>query len=161
MNIKIDKIKEILALMEEHDLQEIEVELEGMKIRLKKRGAEIQYVSGPMTAGVNTGSLPAAAPAEESAVVAHNFLEVKAPMVGTFYRAPSPGSEPFVDRGKVVASGDALCIIEAMKLMNVIKSDVNGKIIKILAENETPVQAGQVLFLVDPVRPMGTGNEGI
>lgn len=151
MSIDLKKIKELIALMEEHSLQEIEIESEGIKVRLKKTGSDIvQYVS-PSPA--YSREAPSGDVTEEKAQQTQkdNFIEVKAPMVGTFYRAPSPGAEPFVDRGTVIKSGDTLCIVEAMKLMNEIKAEVNGKIVDILVENAEPVEFGQVLFLVEPL----------
>jgi len=151
MSIDMDKIKEVIRLMEEHSLQEIEIENEGTKIRLKKSGGDIvQYVTPPSYSPENFSSH---AVSEEKVQQQEkgNFIEIKAPMVGTFYRAPSPGAEPFVDRGTVVKPGDTLCIVEAMKLMNEIKSEVSGRIVDILVENAEPVEFGQVLFLVEPM----------
>jgi acetyl-CoA carboxylase biotin carboxyl carrier protein len=79
-----------------------------------------------------------------------NSVEIKSPMVGTFYRSPSPGAKQYVEVGERVQAGQVVCIIEAMKLMNEIESDVSGSIVKILAENEQPVEFGQTLFLVSP-----------
>jgi len=137
------KIQEMIKLMEENGLQELEIETEGIKIRLKK-GVEVDISS----------KIPASSPqtsTSTSASKTSNLIEVKAPMVGTFYRAPSPGAKPFVEVGDTVEEGDVLCIIEAMKLMNEIKSECKGKIVEILVENGDPVEFGQVLFLIEPL----------
>ena len=77
------------------------------------------------------------------------YHEVRSPIVGTFYRAPSPDAEPYIEVGQTIKSGDVLCIVEAMKLMNEIESDIDGKVVKIMAENGKPVEYNQVLFLID------------
>jgi acetyl-CoA carboxylase biotin carboxyl carrier protein len=147
MNIK--KIEEVISLMEKHELAEITVEEEGVKIHLKKiHTGEVErtiQVHSPAVTHVKE-AVPAPLAKREMA----NVVEIKAPMVGTFYRTPSPDAKPFVDIGGLVAEGDVLCIIEAMKLMNEIKSEVKGKIVDVLVENGDPVEFGQVLFLVEP-----------
>ena len=98
-------------------------------------------------------SKPVRLPKEEKARTtkeAKNLMEIKSPMVGTFYKAPGPDTPPFIEIGDTIKEGDVLCIIEAMKLMNEIKSEVNGKVSDILVENGEPVEFGQVLFLVEP-----------
>ena len=146
MNIK--EIKEIINLMNEHGLTEFELEREGLRIRLRK-GAGPEGIEKIVMAS----SLPSEAPKGEAAQevkVPQKGLEIKAPMVGTFYRAPSPDAPPFVDTGATVEPGQVVCIIEAMKLMNEIKSEIKGKIVDILVENGDPVEFGTVLFLVEP-----------
>ena len=151
MNLK--EIKEMINLMNENNLSEIEIERDDLKIRLKRApgpGQEI-VVERPVisvareTQGAERGEgLPTEA-AEKK------LVEIKAPLVGTFYRAPSPEAEPFVEIGQEIEVGQVICVIEAMKLMNEIKSEVKGKIIDILAENADPVEYGQILFLVEPI----------
>jgi len=152
MNLK--EIKEIIKLMNENDLSQIEVEREGFKVKINKGPAGAPVVVS--SSGVEYRSAPAASaqPAVSAAPeVASTFglKETKAPMVGTFYRAPSPDAPPFVDVGQVVEVGQVLCILEAMKLMNEIKSDVRGKIVEIKVENAEPVEFGTVMFLIEPV----------
>jgi acetyl-CoA carboxylase biotin carboxyl carrier protein len=143
MNLK--EIKEMINLMNENDLAELEMERNGLKIRLKKKGREVYPEIRKDVAP------PVSPPAEVKAELpSAKTLEIKAPMVGTFYRAPSPDAEPFVEVGDEIEKEEVICIIEAMKLMNEIKSEVKGKIIKILVENGNPVEFGQVLFLVEP-----------
>ncbi len=145
MNIK--KIEEVIRLMEKHNLTEISVEEEGVKIHLRKGlSGEIERsvrIASPVL--TPAGEVP---PAEKEG--AKNVVEIKAPMVGTFYRSPGPDAKPFVDVGNRVNEGDVLCIIEAMKLMNEIKSEIKGKIVDVLAENGGPLEFGQAMFLVEP-----------
>lgn len=144
MNIK--KIEEVVRLMEKHNLTEITVEEEGIKIHLKKGHAGHIEKSIEMVSPVLTPSGEMPTPGKEE----KNVVEIKAPMVGTFYRSPAPDAKPFVDIGNRINEDDVLCIIEAMKLMNEIKSEVKGKIVDILVGSGDPVEFGQVLFLVEP-----------
>ncbi len=150
MNLK--ELKELIALMNEHHLVEIELEREGIKIRLRKSGADVAsdgvvvermvqaHAPGPAAAPV---LVPEAAPKISG-------IEIKSPMVGTFYRAPAPEAPPFVEVGQEIKPGQVLCILEAMKLMNEIKSEVKGRIVKITVENAQPIEFGQTLFIVEP-----------
>ena len=141
------KIEEIIALMEKHNLSEIEVEEEGVRLHLKKAHGSYEVImpaEAPRHISLPKGESPEAKPAGK------NFIEIKSPMVGTFYRAPSPDASPFVEIGSALKEGDVLCIIEAMKLMNEIKAEVKGKIADVLVENGDPIEFGQVLFLVEP-----------
>ena len=151
MNIK--EIKEMITLMNENNLLELEIEKEGMRIRLKKESpdtvkgsASSQIVTIPQFS-VNQERIQPQQKKEE----AKNLIEIKAPMVGTFYRAPSPESPPFVEVGQDLEEDQVVCIIEAMKLMNEIKSEVKGKIVEVLIENGQPVEFGQPLFLIEPI----------
>lgn len=159
MNIK--EIKEMINLMNENNLTELEIEKEGMRIRLKKgptgeismEGLKDKMVFA--APGPETLAYPGAAPHQvvESAPqssAASKTIEIKAPMVGTFYRAPSPESPPFAEINQEIEVGQVICIIEAMKLMNEIKSEVKGKIVDILVDNAEPVEFGQPLFLIEP-----------
>ena len=147
MNLK--EIKEMLDLMNEHELAEIEVEKEGLKLRLKKQPrGEIQVVKEVLAEGPRVIAKHEI-PAREA--IPDNLIEIKSPMVGTFYRASSPEASPFTDIGQELEVGQIICIIEAMKLMNEIKSEVVGKVKRILVENGEPVEFGQVLFLVESI----------
>lgn len=149
MNLK--EIKELIALMNENNLTEIEMERDGLKIRLKKGiggvSSEITAVeipspkTSPSEVKVTGSKIEEASPRQPA---------IKSPMVGTFYRAPSPEAVPFIEVGSQVVVGQVVCIIEAMKLMNEIKSDVKGKIAEILAEDGEPVEFGQSLFTIEP-----------
>ena len=141
-------IEEMLALMEARGLVEIEMEHQGLRIRLKKASSSpapqvVEYVAGvPQPAAPLPGQPPAA---EES----HRVV-IKSPMVGTFYRAPAPDAPAFVEVGQEIAVGQVVCIIEAMKLMNEIKAEVAGRLVEILVENGDPVEFGQPLFSIEP-----------
>lgn len=152
-------IKKIIKLVEHSDVDEIEIEEEGKKIRVSKNrvqsGPGPQYYQLPQTPGGNPQAAPVSTPApapvaEEKAKPEKKYHEIKSPIVGTFYRAPSPDAEPYIEVGQTVNAGGVLCIVEAMKLMNEIESDVAGKVVKVVVENAKPVEYGQVLFLIDP-----------
>lgn len=151
MNLK--EIKEMIALMNDNGLVELEVEKEGMRIRLKKSAGESPIYSGPVIIEKERAVTPSGIKEASAAAAAapSNVTEIKSPMVGTFYRAPSPESPAYVEIGQVIEPGQVICIIEAMKLMNEIKAEVKGKIVDILVDNAEPVEFGQPLFLIEPV----------
>ena len=151
MNLK--EIREMINLMNEHDLTEMEIEREGQKIKLKKASAEMPAVVAnvpPTYRPPAEAPAAGASPAQEGGASDPNAKEIKSPMVGTFYRAPSPEAPPFAEVGQTVEVGQVVCIVEAMKLMNEIKSEVKGKITEILVDNAQPVEFGQALFIVEP-----------
>ena len=138
--------------MNDNNLVELEVEKEGMRIRLKKMGAQASDFSGPVIIERQAQDKDArgdTAQTQLSQAQAARAIEVKAPMVGTFYRSPSPGAPPYVEIGQTIEPGQVICIIEAMKLMNEIKAEVKGKILEILVENAEPVEFGQPMFLIE------------
>lgn len=145
------KLKTLIDLVSESNVSELEItEAEG-KVRIVKSGGNVvqQFVAAPMQAApVQAAPAAAAAPAAEvaPAVVGH---QVKSPMVGSFYRASSPGAKAFVEVGDVVKEGDTVCIIEAMKILNEIESDKSGTVTRILAENGQAVEYGQPLFVIE------------
>jgi len=148
--------KELLELIKElADLPigELELEVDGVKLRLKKAVAQpvAEKVEIPAQP-VPTPSLQPVSPTQEDTPqFPPDAVVIRSPIVGTFYRAPSPDSPPYVDIGDVVEKGQTLCIIEAMKIMNEIESEVRGEILDILVENAEPVEYGQPLFLVRPL----------
>ena len=141
-------IEEMLQLMESRGLVELEMEHQGLRIWLKKATSSpapqmVEYVTGvPQAASAASAGRPAA---EES----HRII-VKSPMVGTFYRSPAPDAPPFVEVGQEIDVGQVVCIIEAMKLMNEIKSEVSGRIAEVMVESGAPIEFGQALFAVEP-----------
>jgi len=140
----IEKIKELLKSLENTSVEEIELEAEGFKLK-----AKFSRSSSPAPAP----SRPEEEPREEEPKAEEeekNYYVVESPMVGTFYRAPAPGAEPFVKEGDYVEKGQTLCIIEALKVMNEIESEVSGIVRKILVENGQPVEYGQPLFYIEP-----------
>lgn len=150
MNVK--EIKEMINLMNENGLVELEIEKEGLRIRLKKTSLGTESYNGPIVverqAVTEAGLKQIVETAKESSV---KTLEVKSPMVGTFYRSPSPEAAAYVEVGQNIEPGQVICIIEAMKLMNEIKSEVRGKILEILVDNAEPVEFGQPVFLIEPL----------
>jgi oxaloacetate decarboxylase alpha subunit len=149
MNLK--EIKDIINLMNDHDLMEIEIEREGTKIKIKKSSAGAhEAVRFPSSQFQIETIAPAQKPSSAD-TSRSNLKEISSPMVGTFYRAPSPDSPPFVDAGQIVEVGQVVCIVEAMKLMNEIKSEIRGKIVEVNVENAQPVEFGQTLFSVEPL----------
>jgi len=152
MNLK--EIKEILALMNENNLNEIEIERDGLKLKLKK-SVEGVVMSAPTHYAVESlpapKAVPVAAPLAGASDPSKNTKDIKSPMVGTFYRSPSPEAESFVEVGQTVEVGQVVCIVEAMKLMNEIKSEVRGKVTEVSVQNGEPVEFGQTLFIVDPL----------
>jgi acetyl-CoA carboxylase biotin carboxyl carrier protein len=143
------EIRRLADLLREYGLSEIEIEREGVRVRLRRE------LAGPVAAP--TAAAASAAPAQVESVASAmpapsqaHLLTIESPMVGTFYRAPSPGAQPFVREGDRVKKGQVVCIVEAMKLMNEIESKVAGRVMKVLVENAQPVEYGQPLFLVEP-----------
>jgi len=148
--VNIKEIKEMINLMNENSLVELEIEKEGLRIRLKKSVSGFENYNGPIVI-----EREKTVPGENKAVdqevkrKSSNTLEIKSPMVGTFYRTPSPEAPPYVEVGQIIEAGQVVCIIEAMKLMNEIKSEVKGKLIEILVENTEPVEFGQSMFIIE------------
>ena len=161
--MEVREIKTLLALMREHGLIELEIEDKKGKVRLV-RGVATNVAQGPIPAGAppqthpETRRVPARAPARMppgardgsgAPELAENQRLITSPMVGTFYRASAPDADPFVDEGDSVRKGQPLCIIEAMKMMNEIESELAGRVVKILCENAQPVEYGQPLIVVE------------
>ena len=143
--ITLDRVVELAV---RHGLAEIEVESAGTRIRVVREHAPV--AGGTRADAGAVTALPQ--PAAERAESTDHLVAVEAPMVGTFYRAPKPDAPPFVAEGDAVKEGQVLCIVEAMKLMNEIEAKTPGRIVKVLVENGQPVEFGQSLFLMDPLR---------
>ncbi|KAA3630031.1 MAG: acetyl-CoA carboxylase biotin carboxyl carrier protein [Proteobacteria bacterium] len=148
----IRKVKKLIELLEESGIAELEIREgeESVRISRNSQAPTTTYVTAPQMApqSATAAPVPHDAPTPP-APVEHQGHTVTAPMVGTFYRAPSPGSKVFVEEGQSVKEGDTLCIIEAMKMLNQIEADRSGVIKKILAENAQPVEFGQPLFVIE------------
>ena len=139
-------VDQVVDLAVRHNLAEIEVESDGTRIRVVREHAPA--AGAAVRAETAAAPTPLAQPAESTS----HLVPVEAPMVGTFYRAPKPDAPPFVSEGDVVKEGQVLCIVEAMKLMNEIEAKAAGRIVKILVDNGQPVEFGQSLFLMEPLR---------
>jgi acetyl-CoA carboxylase biotin carboxyl carrier protein len=149
--MKISFLKRLIEIVESSNIEEIELSRWWTKVRITKSRARTGNTDAPPVVEAQVGGKQAEAKDPEAAApVDENLLEIKSPMVGTFYLAPSPGAKPYVQAGDRVEPGQVVCIIEAMKLMNEIESDVSGTLVKIVAENAQPVEFGQTLFLVSP-----------
>ncbi|HUX60577.1 MAG TPA: acetyl-CoA carboxylase biotin carboxyl carrier protein [Ignavibacteriaceae bacterium] len=150
----LNLIKKLVKIVDTSEITDLEVEENGLRIKVAKKLRTFRTYDQPQVVIGNSSlqeSTEKIAPAKEtnSAVeIAENVHEIKSPIVGTFYRAPAPDADSYVQVGDTISQGAVLCIVEAMKLMNEIESDVSGKIIKILAENGKPVEYNQPLFLV-------------
>jgi acetyl-CoA carboxylase biotin carboxyl carrier protein len=162
------ELKELIEFLIEKDIAEFELERGDVKVRIKRGGEAVASASAPdtrfftvhaaPTVAADLGTAPSATspPAAPAAPVAatpapeEGLHIVRSPIVGTFYESPSPGSPPFVKPGDMVEAGQILCIVEAMKLMNEIESDVSGEIVKKLVANNAPIEYGQELFAIRP-----------
>ncbi|RJQ54511.1 MAG: acetyl-CoA carboxylase biotin carboxyl carrier protein [Actinobacteria bacterium] len=146
----VSQIRELVQLVEASDVNEVVVEEGGVKISVRKGASGAAAAASVQGAGAGQVETPAVAPSAATTEVPDGYKEITAPMVGTFYRSPSPDSPPFVEVGDVVEEGQSLCILEAMKLMNEIGAEEKGIIREILVENAEPVQYGQPLFRYEP-----------
>lgn len=153
----INLIKKLIKIVEQSEVTEFSVQEGDLKVKISKnspQNSQVQFHHVPFEAA-QPASNPypvqhveiKSTPVTESKSTYH---EIRSPIVGTFYRAPSPDADPYIQVGESISQGTVLCIIEAMKLMNEIESDISGKIVKILVENGTPVEYNQPLFLVEP-----------
>jgi len=158
MNLK--DIRELIEILKDSDVSEFELERSGTRISIRKGGASpAKSAGGQVAYPVQVSPPPSEAapqPVAQSAVQAEEPVDSKvvvmnSPIVGTFYRSPSPEASSYVEVGDTVKKGQVLCIIEAMKLMNEIEAEVGGKIVKILPENAQPVEYGEALFHIEPM----------
>ena len=150
---EIDELRQLIKLVQGTGIGELEVTSGTRSVRISATPSATSYaVSAPVAARPAAESAPAAAAAPAAPVPAVNdkLKAITSPMVGTFYRAPAPDADPFLETGDTVEVGQTVCIIEAMKLMNAIESELKGKVVQILVENAQPVEFGQKLFLVEP-----------
>lgn len=149
----LNLIKKLIKILEASDVTDLEIEENGTRVKLAKKVRVTQAVSYTQTASATPVAhqiSESVSKTEDKKVVDEHagMHEIKSPIVGTFYRAPAPDADSYVQVGDTVSAGSVLCIVEAMKLMNEIESDVSGKIVKILVENGKPVEYNQPLFLV-------------
>ena len=144
MNIK--EIQDIINFIKKTDLDDVSIETENYKIRVKKNNTEVTQLKEKMPVEIENDETK---PAEESEIET-NHITIKSPMIGTLYRSPNPESEPYINEGDTINAGQTICIIEAMKLFNEIESEFSGKVIKILVDDTSPVEFDQPLFIIDP-----------
>ncbi len=146
------QIQQLADLLKRNHLTELEIERSGMRIRLRHEPAARTTTTHTVETVPHQSTSTGAAPAAQARQPAdtEGLVTITSPIVGTFYRSPSPDADPYVEEGDYVRKGQVLCIVEAMKLMNEIESEADGRITKILAESTKPVEYGQPLFLIDP-----------
>ncbi len=151
MNFELDYIEKLVKMVSDSDLTELTLEdnEQAIVIRKEKEIVQAQVMPQAMPAAVAPAPAPAAAPADEKKDEAPKGKPITSPMVGTFYLASSPGAKPFVEVGQTVSTGQVVCIIEAMKLMNEIESEVSGKVTQICVKDGQAVEYGQVLMYVE------------
>lgn len=156
--MNITQIQDLIKFVAKSGVSEVEIEQKDFKITIKTPGKGkqefVQVTAAPVVAAPAPVAMPAAAPAPAPAPAApatpSNLIEIKSPMIGTFYRSASPDKPAFVEVGDTIKAGDKVCIVEAMKLFNEIESEVSGKIVKILVNDSSPIEFDQPLFLVEP-----------
>jgi acetyl-CoA carboxylase biotin carboxyl carrier protein len=149
MKFNLDQLRELIRLLDESNLTEIEIEHDEDRIRVRRDPTPAIGAIASQAVGPAASELPGQA-VKAIAAVEENGIYVTSPFVGTFYRAPSPDSDPFVEVGDPISPGQVLCIVEAMKLMNEIEAEVAGTIVEILVENGKPVEYGDRLFRIQP-----------
>ena len=138
------EIQDLVEILTAQNLNEIEVQRGDVRIRIRRESP----ASAPAPASTGSGQVPDAV---IGSLERESLLTVTSPVVGTFYRSSSPDAEPYVEEGDLVSRGQVLCLVEAMKLMNEIESEVDGRVVKVLAENEAGVEYGQPLFVIEPL----------
>lgn len=155
--MRSSKIRALIKLVEESSIDELEVSSWGRKVSIRKKAFANGSNNGnpgpqnpPARIEERLSSVEVTTQAPREQEIKSDLIEIKSPMVGTFYRAPAPDAKPYVEIGQSVKEGQVVCIIEAMKLMNEIESEMTGRVVEVLIENSKPVEFGQPLFLIDP-----------
>jgi acetyl-CoA carboxylase biotin carboxyl carrier protein len=144
--MELEDLKELIELLKETDITELQIEKDGTKVKIKR-----EKILSSIEMSVHKSKAFQEKIVAETEEEAQRLVTITSPIVGTFYRAPTPEVAPFVEVGIKVTKGQVLCIVEAMKLMNEIESDVDGVVVKALVENGQPVEYGEPLFLIEPV----------
>ncbi|AFY70387.1 biotin carboxyl carrier protein [Thalassoporum mexicanum PCC 7367] len=157
MEFSLEQLRELIKILDQTDISELTLESGDLRLNIRKNDQKMVQVAPiatapaiEMAANIPVAAPPAATPPAPEPEVENNWEEITSPMVGTFYRAPAPGEPAFAEVGDPIGKGQTVCIIEAMKLMNEIESEVSGKIVEILVDNAQPVEYGQVLMRIDP-----------
>jgi len=146
MNIK--EIQDIINFIKKTDLDDVSIETENYKIRVKKNNTEVTQLKEKKNIPIEIENDKIKL--TEESEIETNHITIKSPMIGTLYRSPNPESEPYINEGDTINAGQTICIIEAMKLFNEIESEFSGKVIKILVDDTSPVEFDQPLFIIDP-----------
>src|SRR6267142_4550727 len=154
--MKTNEIRDLIDFISQSGLNEVNIETKELKLHVKRepdqkvfKSTPVQVAASPVSA-VAAPTAPPAAASQKPAVSGTKTVEIKSPMIGTFYRSANPDSPPFVSVGDKITKGQTVCIIEAMKLFNEIESEVSGTIVKVMVESSSPVEYDQVLFVVEP-----------
>ena len=150
--MKIKEIQDIINFIKKSDLDDVSIETENYKIRVKKNNGNYTTTELPKDVKVSAPQTQQEVKKveEKKESTSSNNLIIKSPMIGTFYRSPNPESDPFVSEGDTIKVGQTICIVEAMKLFNDIESEVSGKVVKILVDDNSPIEFDQPLFEVEP-----------
>jgi acetyl-CoA carboxylase biotin carboxyl carrier protein len=151
--MKTNEIRDLIDFISQSGLNEVNIETKELKLHVKREPDQKVFKSTPATVTAAVPAAAAVAPAasvQKPAAAGKNTVEIKSPMIGTFYRSANPDSPPFVSVGDTISKGQTVCIIEAMKLFNEIESEVSGTIVKAMVESSSPVEYDQILFVVEP-----------
>ena len=155
--MKTKEIRDLIDFIANTGLNEVKIETEELKLSVRREAGKTRVIEAASSAPQAPAAAPSPSPAPAapaapaaSTEASSGYVEIKSPMIGTFYRSANPESDPFVNVGDSVSVGQTVCIVEAMKLFNEIESEIGGKIVKVLVENGTPVEYDQPLYLVDP-----------
>ena len=151
--MKIKEIQDIINFIKKTDLDDVSIETENYKIRVKKNNTEVVSLKRKKEIPIEIKEksvIPEEINIESKEVTNSNYITIKSPMIGTLYRSPNPESEPFINIGDSITSGQTICVIEAMKLFNEIESEISGKVIEVLVDDTSPVEFDQPLFIIDP-----------
>ncbi|NWF88974.1 MAG: acetyl-CoA carboxylase biotin carboxyl carrier protein [Ignavibacteriaceae bacterium] len=151
----LNLVKKLIKIVDTSGITDLEVEQDGVRIKIAKKIRAVQggpkpHVVVSPASSEEVESVDTSAKKENTEEKTNTLHEIRSPIVGTFYRAPAPDADPYIQVGDIITKGSVLCIIEAMKLMNEIESDIDGRVIKILVENGKPVEFNQPLFLIQP-----------
>jgi len=153
--VDLDYLRDLSEFLKDSDISELEIEKEGTRVRIKKLSPQSIYsprrIHETLTASIPALPVNKGAQTITTEVVDDKYFTVRSPIVGTFFRSPTPGGESYVNVGDVVKKGQILCIVEAMKLMNEIEAEIDGKIVEALVEDSQPVEYGKALFNIEPL----------
>ena len=154
MQLDQEQLHRLLEVLGESDIQEFRLEGDDFRLEIRRnlpgQAVMAPVMPAPVAAAVAPAAAEPASPPPAATATRSDLLEITAPMVGTFYRAPAPGEAPFIEVGNRIEVGQTVCILEAMKLMNELEAEVSGEVVEILVDNGTPVEFGQVLMRVRP-----------